>query len=528
MISFINSNKWNLIILMLIVISTIFVHITHESWIWGIDDSMIYKTYMKNLSTFGEFVYNEEGERVEGFTSILWTLIGSLFYYINNNPSYLFIFFNILLVTIVLIKSLKLIEKKSFISDINPFEVKILFLMMIFLIPGFIEWNINSQLETGLWTFLLFFNFQSINKNQFFIFLLTGISMIFTRPESYIIFPILIILFTINSKRKSHKFLISSFVFVTVVSILFLWRFNYFGYLFPNTYYAKVSLSLIDNIIDGFKYIGIALINNPVLSISSFISIIFFKRYFNISVLILIPYLISLLVGGDHFGYSRIFQPFIIFNYLIIVYFCLDELGGFIKKIKKSQKIYLCFITLIFITLIPRSGRLSQIMGRSQIRHEWGISKSGFKNAQFFNTFFSNLIKYPSVGVITTGGFGYKYSGETIDLLGLNNTEMAHFSRIKKGLKNHGSFEESVFFKQLPDVLVSNGCNNCSLDKENLLVTSSEYLRNIEKSQEFYKKYSFVYIEYKNQNMIRFFSNKFLETLPPMFKVTHLKHTFNN
>ena len=40
--------------------------------------------YMKNFALGNGFVYNEGGELVEGFTSLLWTLIGSFFFLIFN------------------------------------------------------------------------------------------------------------------------------------------------------------------------------------------------------------------------------------------------------------------------------------------------------------------------------------------------------------------------------------------------------------------------------------------------------------
>src|SRR5690242_13300954 len=46
----------------------------------GIDDAFIYFVYAKNLAHGHGFVYNVGGERVEGFTSMLWVLICSLFY----------------------------------------------------------------------------------------------------------------------------------------------------------------------------------------------------------------------------------------------------------------------------------------------------------------------------------------------------------------------------------------------------------------------------------------------------------------
>src|SRR5215510_1767079 len=41
----------------------------------GIDDANIYFVYAKNLALGHGFVYHPGGERVEGFTSLLWTLL---------------------------------------------------------------------------------------------------------------------------------------------------------------------------------------------------------------------------------------------------------------------------------------------------------------------------------------------------------------------------------------------------------------------------------------------------------------------
>src|SRR5690606_23471737 len=46
----------------------------------GIDDANIYFTYAKNISEGHGFVFNPDGEKVEGFTSLLWVLICSLAY----------------------------------------------------------------------------------------------------------------------------------------------------------------------------------------------------------------------------------------------------------------------------------------------------------------------------------------------------------------------------------------------------------------------------------------------------------------
>src|SRR4051812_44621858 len=55
----------------------------YQNPVIGIDDANIYFVYMKNFAQGHGFVWNIGGERVEGFTSLIWTLIGSVCYKIS-------------------------------------------------------------------------------------------------------------------------------------------------------------------------------------------------------------------------------------------------------------------------------------------------------------------------------------------------------------------------------------------------------------------------------------------------------------
>jgi hypothetical protein len=59
----------------------------------------------------------------------------------------------------------------------------------------------------------------------------------------------------------------------------------------------------------------------------------------------------------------------------------------------------------------------------------------------------------PSLGVVTSGGIKYSYAGEIIDLMGLNNTVMAHNHGDRKGIKDHAAFDIPTFYKLQPDIL---------------------------------------------------------------------------
>ena len=58
-----------------------------------------------------------------------------------------------------------------------------------------------------------------------------------------------------------------------------------------------------------------------------------------------------------------------------------------------------------------------------------------------------------SIGVIASGGIKYSYEGEIVDLLGLNNTVMAHNQGDRTGHKNHAAFEIETFYQLQPDIV---------------------------------------------------------------------------
>ncbi len=62
----------------------------------GTDDANIYMVYGKHLSHGDGFVYNVNGERVEGVTSLLWTLFVAFSFVLTDSPEFLLLVFNIL------------------------------------------------------------------------------------------------------------------------------------------------------------------------------------------------------------------------------------------------------------------------------------------------------------------------------------------------------------------------------------------------------------------------------------------------
>jgi hypothetical protein len=89
----------------------------------------------------------------------------------------------------------------------------------------------------------------------------------------------------------------------------------------------------------------------------------------------------------------------------------------------------------------------------TRIFHDFVVAQRGRSVAERLNRTFIDQGYTPSTGIIAAGGYGYVYKGNTVDLMGLNNTLMAHASKQKVGTPGHAAFDLNGFWKLQPDMV---------------------------------------------------------------------------
>ncbi|MEO6932520.1 MAG: hypothetical protein ABI151_12885, partial [Chitinophagaceae bacterium] len=306
----------------------------------GIDDANIYFVYMKNLAEGHGFVWNVGGERVEGFTSLLWTLIGAFF--VRVSPAHypiLLLVLGAILTFLTIYQVLVFSRKVNKTEDRGITSVDLIILALLLLPRGFIEWNILCLMETSLWSFLLVT--ISLQLCQYYLLgkqvKIVPISLLIilinlTRPESllynFLFIGIMLIMLQadIGWKNAFRKITVPVLAHLVSFSALVAWRISYFGFPFPNTYYAKVSASKKDNITGGLKYVFTFFNFYPqtiaIIVLLAFFGWFIFKKWKKrtelsgdekmLGVLIIIIFCglsLPLATGGDHFMFSRFYQP---------------------------------------------------------------------------------------------------------------------------------------------------------------------------------------------------------------------------
>lgn len=204
------------------------------------DDAFISFRYAKNFVNGLGLVFNA-GERVEGYTNFLWTIIMALGIKLGVDPvpfsTSLGIVFYLLNLLNFIFLSFKFRPKEDEQTFFIPLTALILSVHRDF------NAYATSGLETSMFTFFVSASFTSIlfvkSPRSFFISGLSLTLVMLTRPDG-VIFCIAALIYLILTQRRYLKNIL--FFFIPIIIIFapyWLWRYGYYGYIFPNTFYAK-------------------------------------------------------------------------------------------------------------------------------------------------------------------------------------------------------------------------------------------------------------------------------------------------
>ena len=345
---------------------------------WLGDDIFIGLRYVQNFLDGNGLVYNK-GEKVEGFTDFLWIMLISFFSWMKCNP-------------LTTVQTLGIVSAVGTLTIFSVIIYKISSRLAIFIIPfvtlalalnyDFNTWS-TSGLEASFFSFLLsssfyiYFFSAFLEKKKL---VLSGLFIclaLLTRPDTLLILFVangLIVLYHLINKNSIPK--IISILFLFNLSIIFIyipyfiWRYNYYGFIFPNTYYDKLGNESLFS--KGFYYIWLyfkphfisflilflppfiffpILKNKPLLKLKEFLSDNWNAAYAT-CIAIVYSYLLGFVakVGGD-FMYARFIIPIAPFIYFIIFYSIL--------KLSKPTYLNIIFVLLLCGSFVETKLRLA-------------------------------------------------------------------------------------------------------------------------------------------------------------------------
>ncbi len=395
------------------------------------DDAFISFRYAHNLVNGHGLVWNP-GERVEGYTNFLWTLLMAIPIALGYGP----VFFSQVIGVILFTGSLVFtyLAAASIFSSRPAGLVTAVLLGTNFTFSSYATGGLETQLQAFLViaSFYCFVRIQRKPASCLYYPLLSIISALslLTRMDSAI--PLAVIYITlllelynpVNTNPEKTKILGLLCLPVGLVIISWLvWKTFYYGSILPNTYYVKAQGQSVDIFWLGFLYL-LTFFQSYFLTPFLFIGIRFSKRFFSDSalrtlvIIIIIWCAYIIYVGGDFMEF-RFMVP-ILPLFFISLWKAISSLAD------KYLEIFL--VIMVVTGSIHHQTTFTYTEGIETIdalnHHVLDISENWIGVGEKLYTLFGQS-EDVTIAVTAAGAIPYYSQLPTIDMLGLNDAWIA-------------------------------------------------------------------------------------------------------
>lgn len=445
------------------------------------DDAFTSLRYVENFVNGKGMVFND-GERVEGYTNFLWVMLLSAIKFLdlafNFNldlpflAQFLSTLFGVPVLLIVYLLSKKILQSKTRESTAIVFSFSSV-IMVLFTTP-FIYWSV-SGMETSLFILLTllsiyyFLDFENPRHRNFFV--LFSILNSFLRPEGLFFFLLLISFqmiknymavnefgFSIKLRNAFDKKILNAvIVYFLPIGVYLAFRLAYFGYPFPNTFYAKTDFR-IEFLLRGWKYYTDfleAYMVYGILYLPMLIQLIRFKTNAIENVLIgfcLIYTVMIIFIGGDVLPIYRFFLTVMPLLFILFINSTFELINEFIQGRFHSIVKYSLILILIAYSILNYNRNIPEMMEKRS--YESGLVSKMKIYAEILNSVSEEekikskiTIKSKSksigkesgftVAMSTIGAFSFYSGARIIDLVGLTDEYTAHNPKEVEGIDVH-------------------------------------------------------------------------------------------
>lgn len=307
---------------------TSFVAIDGNRYFSLFEDAMISMRYAWNLSHGQGLVWNP-GERIEGYTNLLMTLLMSIFTALFPKAQAV-LGVQLLSIPITLVNAILASRIASLLASADGMSIEnrnligmLAFICTLCCYP-LAYWTLMGM-ETGLLTtFLLLALFSAIRYKfqpdlpTFYLVSLALSLAYLTRPDSLLLALVIFAYTTWTAHKRTSLRELAPMIITQLLIILFFvcgqlaFRYVYYGELVPNTYTLKISgISIQDRVINGlhFIYPFLYTVAIPIyIALSGLATKISAEKILLLlSFIIMVSY--QVFIGGDPWDYWRIVAP---------------------------------------------------------------------------------------------------------------------------------------------------------------------------------------------------------------------------
>lgn len=411
------------------------------------DDSFITYRYVKNFTEGNGLVFNI-GERVEGYTCFLWVIllsgVKSLGFNFISASQTLGIISSLLTLLVTYLISSKIFTKSKGTAYNLVFTLSAS--LMLAVNGSFAYWAV-SGMETGMFACLLtlgiYLYLKELKDNSDSL-PLSSIIFLFaslTRPEGNLVFAVTVlhkIIYTLKAQKsdagaKNNLFAKNNLLwlglYIVPALIFMIWRYSYYGYLLPNTFYAKTGSSLeyfktgLDytwTFLKAYGFYGLFML----IALYTLTSKDKFYYYLYLVMIFVIFTIYVIFVGGDVLRPNRFFVP------VMPVFFILVQEGIAMLAELFDKKREMALGALVGLAVIGGTSYYTYSSEKDTIKGyadlEKGLVEKMKGTAGWLKNKQTQNGKPLTVAATTIGAISYYSDVILIDMLGLTDKEVAH------------------------------------------------------------------------------------------------------
>lgn len=388
------------------------------------DDTFISMRYARNLAEGHGLVFNP-GDRVEGFTSPLWTLLLAGIHWLGGD----LLLWARLLGVIAGLCTIMLSYRLAALCTAQRLPPIMATLPPLILAANgsFACWS-ASGMEAVPYVCLVLASFVAICAGRLPAAAGLSIAVVLTRPDSFVLLPVFGTFLLLQHPRNGLKPTVGWFIACgAAIAALFLARFLYYGDWLPNTYYAKVGGGL-HAAVRGIRYLreyaadheGLILIMLPLLYYGVLRGTIR-QRFLAAGVAAL--WLGTVLVGGDGLPMYRFaLAPMPLLAVLhahLIAELYGAVLGSASHRWKQDTAVGVATLLLISVHATkPLAGYHYKRYADQQLEITWWTNAGKW--------FARNAKEHESIAAVPIGAVSYYARIRVFDMLGLTDRHIAH------------------------------------------------------------------------------------------------------
>jgi len=407
------------------------------------DDAYISYRYAENIANGYGPVYNV-GERVEGYTCVLWILLLAAVAKAGLDVARMSVALGIGFGWLTIIATSWVAYQVSGESAARWRRWIPSFLVAI---CPFFAFNAGTGMETALTTFLVTaaLGFVLYERDKWCAPVLLGLASL-SRPDAVLCAGAA---FLYDARvRKLRKALLRTLPLIVLFGGQMVFRIVYYGDVLPNTYYAKVGFSA-DVLERGMRYIVRFLRAWWYLPIPAIVAMSLFRRdrlrYGLLTAVVAIYTVYAIRVGGDFMPCFRFLLPMVPIM-LVLVTESLIELTALIRQ---AQWRLVCRVASFALVVAVLGSQMQAAVKSRDAGRAWNLRKMAA--ARYF------LEKLPSDSLIATDGIGiigYITKMPILDVLGKVDRHIAHSNvPMGSGFPGHEKYDADYVFDQDPDVI---------------------------------------------------------------------------